>query len=249
MKKFLLGLVGLVASGLAVPASAADLAVHPYAKVPALVPALYYDWTGFYIGANGGWGSASDHRTRTDLGADLGTSRANGGVAGGQIGYRWQITPVVFGFEAQGDWADLRGSTQNLFDPLTRIGSRVDAFGLFTGQIGYAWNNVLFYGKAGFALVDRRFDFISNATGLVTATSGFSTRLAGTAGAGLEVGFAQNWSVAFEYDRIFATSRRNITFTPTGLVPVAGTFTSGGDIDLATVRVNYRWGDPVLSRY
>ena len=60
-----------------------------------------------------------------------------GGVVGGQIGYRWQASQWVFGLEAQGDWADLRGSRVSLFDPT--LSTRVEnstAFGLFTGQIG-----------------------------------------------------------------------------------------------------------------
>ena len=55
MKKFLLGIAGVIA--LAAPASAADLAARPYAKAPAMIAAVY-DWSGFYIGANGGWGSS-----------------------------------------------------------------------------------------------------------------------------------------------------------------------------------------------
>ena len=39
---------------------------------------------------------------------------ATGGVAGGQIGYRWQTAAWVFGLEAQGDWADLKGSNASL---------------------------------------------------------------------------------------------------------------------------------------
>jgi outer membrane immunogenic protein len=52
MKKFLLGAVGLLTLGLSVPAAAADLAARPYTKAPAMV-AVVYDWSGFYIGANG----------------------------------------------------------------------------------------------------------------------------------------------------------------------------------------------------
>ena len=55
MKKLLLGLAGVIA--LVAPASAADLAARPYAKAPAMIAAVY-DWSGFYIGANGGWGSS-----------------------------------------------------------------------------------------------------------------------------------------------------------------------------------------------
>ena len=58
MKKFLLGAVGLVALSMAAPASAADLAARPYTKAPPPIVAAVYDWGGFYIGANGGWGSS-----------------------------------------------------------------------------------------------------------------------------------------------------------------------------------------------
>ena len=57
MKKFLLGTVGLLALGMAAPASAADMAVK--ARPPAPVLAPIYDWTGFYIGGNGGWGQSN----------------------------------------------------------------------------------------------------------------------------------------------------------------------------------------------
>src|SRR5690242_18780935 len=39
-------------------ASAADLAARPYVKAPPAPVAQIYDWTGFYIGINGGGGSA-----------------------------------------------------------------------------------------------------------------------------------------------------------------------------------------------
>ena len=55
MKKFLLATVGLLALGIAAPASAADLAARPYTKAAPPVVAIY-DWSGFYIGANGGGG-------------------------------------------------------------------------------------------------------------------------------------------------------------------------------------------------
>src|SRR5450631_2920174 len=135
MKKFLLGAVGLVAMGIAAPASAADLAARPYTKAPAMIAAVY-DWSGFYIGANGGWGSSRkcwDATTPAGVFvAPEGCHNATGGVAGGQVGYRWQSAAWVFGIEGQGDWANLRGSNQSLQFPATTINSKVDAFGLFT---------------------------------------------------------------------------------------------------------------------
>jgi len=46
--------------------SAADLPARPYTKAPSMIPALY-DWTGFYIGLNGGGGSARECHTITSV--------------------------------------------------------------------------------------------------------------------------------------------------------------------------------------
>jgi outer membrane immunogenic protein len=247
MKKVLLGAVSLIALGAAAPASAADLAARPYTKAPPMMAAIY-NWSGFYIGGNGGGGWAHDCRTNA-AGASLGCYDPSGAVAGGQVGYRWQTSSWVFGLEAQGDWADIHGAVQSLVVPANRIGTRVDAFGLFTGQVGWAWSNVLLYAKGGAAVVDQKFDFITNATGVVNATSGYNTRWGGTVGAGAEFGFAPNWSVGVEYDHIFL-NRRNVGFTATATgLPLAATFNSGGDVDIATIRVNYRWGGPVVAKY
>ena len=58
MRKTFLGMITAVLSSLSVPASAADLAPSVYTKAPAVVPSPLYDWSGFYIGINGGGGSA-----------------------------------------------------------------------------------------------------------------------------------------------------------------------------------------------
>ena len=58
MKKFLLGAVGLLALGMAAPASAADMAAVRIPRHRPRVASDAYDWTGFYIGGNGGWGQS-----------------------------------------------------------------------------------------------------------------------------------------------------------------------------------------------
>ena len=117
MKKVLLVTASLIALGAAAPAVAADLAARPYTKAPPMVAAVY-DWTGFYIGANGGWGSS---RNSWDLVAPFGwpegSHDATGGTVGGQVGYRWQAGTFVFGLEAQGNWADFSGSNVSLLFP------------------------------------------------------------------------------------------------------------------------------------
>lgn len=128
MKKLFLTTVALAA--IATSASAADLTARPYTKAPAVVAAVY-DWSGFYIGANGGWGSQRDCRTNVTTAFDIGCHDADGAAAGGQIGYRWQSSSWVFGLEAQGDWADISGSRINNTG-LNDVRSKVDALGLFT---------------------------------------------------------------------------------------------------------------------
>jgi outer membrane immunogenic protein len=252
MKKLLLGAVGLLA--LATTASAADLPARTYTKAPAMAAAAY-DWSGFYIGANGGYGSS---RNCWDLYQTFnnppfvpafaeGCSKATGAVAGGQIGYRWQAGGLVFGLEAQGDWANLTGSYHSNFNfgfQNTIERTRLDAFGLFTGQVGYAWNNALLYVKGGAALVRNRYDS--------TLTSGpfdsaQENRWGGVVGVGLEYGFTPNWSFAVEYDRMFMGTHLVSFYDPTGAFTRSDRISQ--DVDLVTVRLNYRFGGPVVARY
>src|ERR1700712_2553860 len=120
MNKLLLAAVGVMTMGLSVPASAADLAARPYTKAPPMIAAVY-DWSGFYIGANGGWGSSHnswDANSPLFATGPEGSHDASGGTVGGQVGYRWQAGTFVFGLEAQGNWADFKGSNvSTLFGP------------------------------------------------------------------------------------------------------------------------------------
>ena len=259
MKKFLLGTVGLVALSLSAPASAADLAARPYTKAPPMIAAVY-DWTGFYVGVNGGWGSSRKNWDFTTPGgtfvANEGSHDATGGTVGGQIGYRWQASQWVFGLEAQGNWADFSGSNVSLFISNWTNNSKIEAFGLFTGQVGYAWNNVLWYVKGGAAVTDDKY------RGTVTTTipgavfdSANETRWGGVVGTGIEFGFAPNWSVAVEYDHLFM-GNRDISLISRGVlapqIPVGGVFRTNSisqDVDIVTARVNYRFGGPVVPRY
>jgi outer membrane immunogenic protein len=250
MKKILLGMVGLMALGAAAPASAADLPARVYTKAPAMVAAIY-DWSGFYIGANGGggWSRKCWNNTSAVPGISFGEGchDASGGLAGGQIGYRWQSANWVFGVEGQGDWAGLRGSNVSLLTPVLTDRSKVQGIGLITGQVGYAWNNVLWYGKGGAAVVGDKYQGVATATGLVVDQA-TQTRWGGVLGTGIEVGFAPNWSVAVEYDHLFL-GNNSLNFYS---VPV-GAFSRTDQIyqavDMATVRVNYRWGGPVVAKY
>jgi outer membrane immunogenic protein len=244
MKKFLLGTVGVLALGMAAPALAADLAARPYTKAPAPYVAPIYDWSGFYIGANGGWGeshSCVDFLNAVGVAVAEGCGSRSGGLIGGQLGYRWQASQWVFGLEAQGDWADLSNQRLSLVDPTFSTRTKTSGIGLFTGQIGYAWNASLLYFKGGAAVTDNRFSILNTASG-VELVAASATRWGGTVGVGWEYGFAPNWSAGIEYDHLFMGNANN-SFTATD--PRLVSFVSDRvrqDVDMLTLRINYRFG-------
>jgi outer membrane immunogenic protein len=256
MKKFLLGTAALIAIGIAAPASAADLATRPYKAAPVAVP-MMYDWSGFYIGANGGYGWSRQCVDVTAVNAVAfafaeGCRDAGGGIAGGQIGYRWQAGTWVFGLEAQGDWANLRSERVSLFNPANTWKTNINGLGLFTGQVGYAWDATLLYVKGGAAVVNHRVDIFDTATGIGTQQAE-RTRWGGVIGVGLEYGFAPNWTAGIEYDYLFRTSEGNTYLTP-ALAPVITSIAANTrtDVSMVTGRISYKFGGygaPIAARY
>jgi outer membrane immunogenic protein len=252
MKKFLLGAAGLIALGMATPALAADMPVK--AAPPPVYVAPIYNWTGFYIGANGGWGETRncvDFIGVTGFDFADGCRERSGGLVGGQFGYRWQASQWVFGIEAQGDWEDFKNQRVSLINPAFSTRTKTDGIGLFTGQIGYAWNASLLYVKGGAAVTSNRFSILDTLTGFEFASAS-ATRWGGTVGVGWEYGFAPNWSLGVEYDHLFmGNSNNSFTATDPRLVAFLNNRISQ-DVDMVTFRVNYRfnWGkSPVVARY
>ena len=250
MKKLLLASASLFAFSALAPASAADLAARPYTKAP-VAPIAMYNWSGFYLGINAGGASS---RNCWDLNAVAGAAipvvsegchNATGGLVDGQVGYRWQSTNWVFGLEAQGDWANLKGSNASApaaFAPIVNQ-TRIDAIGLFTGQVGYAWNNVLWYVKGGAAVTHAKYDGFLFGLAFDNASE---TRWGGAVGTGLEFGFAPNWSVAVEYNHLFMGGR-NVNFSFFGINDRTDRIKQ--DVDMGTVRLNYTFGGPVVAKY
>ena len=74
-----------------------------------------------------------------------------------------------------------------------------------------------------------------------------ATPAGGTVGTGVEVSFALNWSVAFEYDHLFMGNHSVNLNTPAGAF--SRTDNIKQDVDIGSVRVNYRWGGPAIAKY
>ena len=191
MSRIVLRAAGLIAAVWTVSAQAADLPYGSRAPYTVNQPLNAYSWAGPYLGANLGyaWGSVDNTLTRP--------SGFEGGVQGG---YNWQNGPWVFGVEAdfQATGAEDTFAPWKFSNPW---------FGTVRGRVGYALNNVLFYGTGGLAFGELR--------GETFGLSETHTNVGWTAGVGVEVGLTQNWSAKIEYLYVdLASSNFTITGAP-----------------------------------
>ena len=187
MKRILLASAGVLALGV-VSASAADLPRQremPAKAPPYVTPA--YNWTGLYVGINGGggWGHSNYSGTLAS-GSDL-----SGGLVGGTLGYNWQMGQVVFGVEGDMDWADLRGSSTCLAGATT-CETRNHWLATARGRLGYAFDRFMPYVTGGGAFGDIK----TSIAGLGDTTT---TRAGWTLGGGLEFAIAGPWTAKVEY--------------------------------------------------
>jgi outer membrane immunogenic protein len=243
-KNTLLVAVGALALG-ATAASAADLPA--YTKAPP--PIVIYDWTGFYIGVSGGGSlGTSTHIDRlTGLGDTLGYN-VKGGLFGGTLGYNWQMSSIVIGLEGDGSWVSEVGSHPDdglVGDPAFTSFTKETWLGTARGRVGYAVNNLLFYGTGGYAVAGVQAGVKSTATNFVFDST-TSRRNGWTAGGGLEWGFAPNWSAKFEWLYMRFESKPLITVN---LGPGFDRSSVPLDDNVVRAGINYRFGGPVVARY
>ncbi len=214
---------------------------------PPLAPVVAaYNWTGFYIGANGGYGWSEKCWYSVNQAASEGCHNPDGGTAGGQIGYNWQFNNFVVGVEGDGNWADLSAGRPSITNPAVTLNSNVKAFYSLTGRAGLAWNNVLVYGKGGAAWVRDNYNEVF--AGIV-ATVASETRSGWIAGAGVEFGLPNNLSVGVEYDYI-GLGTKTLAFAPTQAPFTGFNERISQNVQTVTVRLNYRFGpSAVVAKY
>src|SRR5262245_57461845 len=89
MKRSVLSALFFLGFGVISRAVAAD-----FAPVPE--PMQLYDWTGFYLGATGGWAIDGDfHAQPKDIPwINVHHDNGNGGLVGGTVGYNWEVPNV-----------------------------------------------------------------------------------------------------------------------------------------------------------
>jgi outer membrane immunogenic protein len=238
---------------------AADL---PAPTLPATAPPIY-NWTGVYVGVNGGWADGISSWTNncpgcqslttptpsaTPPGLPGGTSgsfNVSGYLAGGTLGANYQIGPWVYGVEGDFDWTHLTGNTGSTcgglslaLPPPAGCETESDWLATLRGRVGYAFpglagDNVLIYGTAGGA-------FARIKTGLIPPSTFDTSTVAGWAvGAGVEVAFAPNWTAKVEY---LFVDLPNVTCTTTTNCGVLAGSTVTLNENMVRAGVNFKFG-------
>ena len=188
---------GLAGFCLASGVRAADLAPLD-AYDGQTVSTAVYDWTGFYVGAHGGYGQAS--ADSTNLGGFLG---------GVQLGYTVQSGQFVFGVEGDIGAAGVGSSRKSL-----------DWLGSARARAGFAFNQYFVYGTGGFG-----FGKFSYSDGL---SQDDRWNVGWVLGIGAEVALGRNWTArveAFHYD--LGRAGYNVASGPTA-ISLTGTVVRAG---------------------
>jgi outer membrane immunogenic protein len=213
-------------------------------SAPAAVPVApipyynnYYNWTGFYIGGN--VGGAWESITLSDDVFPVGFSSSRSGfIAGGQIGYNWQISPLfVVGVEWMFDGTDISSTDSAIVGgSLLTATAKVDWITTIAARFGVAMNNWLFYGKAGGGWVHETVTLADLTAGVSVSDS--NTNGGWLIGAGIEYGLTPNWTIRVEFDHIGLNSMTNPGFVTLSAPDV---FTVSRDFDMVTLGMNYRF--------
>jgi outer membrane immunogenic protein len=202
--------------GLSGPVLAADLPSAPSYQAPAMVPAVppAYNWTGIYIGLNGGYGFGQvTPMSLYSNGFTAFNFNANGLLGGATVGAQIQSGHTVLGLEGDIDWTNANGSGNgNIFfnganRGTAKLSSDISAISTLRARVGYAADNWLFYGTGGVAVTNES-STLTGAVGFVCGDGAFNDppcsslsnlHLGLSAGAGVEYGVTPNLSTKLEY--------------------------------------------------
>ncbi|WP_316228084.1 MULTISPECIES: outer membrane protein [unclassified Bradyrhizobium] len=255
MRRLLFANVAALAMATAGSAAAADLAVAPPASFAAR-----FNWTSCYGGLHLGGGFATKNVTDPVQlvqdsfiapGSTVGVTTVNPGpsgvVIGGQIGcdYQFSGSSVVVGIEGAASGSTMKAN-KTVALPLSipdvaTVQANTDFLSSVTARVGYAFDNMLVYAKAGGALAGDKYEVSGTFGGVPYDFRGLENRFGWTAGAGVDWAFAQHWSANFEYDYYgFGHGTVNMTDPLTGF---SGPVTIGQSIQVVKVGLNFHmWG-------
>jgi outer membrane immunogenic protein len=182
--------IAALAVALAAPAVAADLPARAPAPAPVYAAPIF-TWTGFYVGAEAGYGWGKHSRVNTVGFANGYTS--DGATLGGYAGYNWQVAAFVLGLEGDLGYSWIKGNDNSVGGTLDE--TRLRWQGSLRARVGYlVTNNLLAYVAGGWAHGEFRHFNDGGAGERITRS-----RDGWTVGGGLEYAFTPNWLARVEY--------------------------------------------------
>jgi outer membrane immunogenic protein len=263
MKKLVAALLTVALS--AAGASAADLPARTYSKAPVVVAPIY-NWTGFYVGLNAGYGWGRSNLDTLVVGgfgppnqvlvSSLDTLRLSprGFTGGGQAGYNWQSANWVFGLEADFDYFGARDSqlTASTFvgggNFTVANSARTDWLFTARPRLGYAFNRSLIYVTGGVAVTEFKYasSLVDPVFGTSQAAATSQTKAGWTVGAGWEYALLNNWSAKVEY--LYADFG-SVAMTSIGGNGAVFNQKASYTTSIARAGINYKFGGPVVAKY
>jgi outer membrane immunogenic protein len=229
---------------LAGTALAADFRA-PFGPRPMVAPP---GWTGFYAGLNAGGAFANSEIDFSLAGVPFASidNSLRGAIGGVQAGYNWQSGAFVFGAEADAQLSGVQGRLTAPCAPgfcgppplAASYGQDVAWFATARGRVGYASPTWLIYATAGFAYGRLETDASASAGGLAASFESSEDRTGWTAGGGIEVALAPNWSAKLEY-LYLDFGDRSLSWNLAPLPPI--TDTAHLTMNVVRAGVNYRF--------
>src|ERR1700681_3181882 len=180
-------------------AIAADLPTSLPIKAP--VRATIYDWTGFYVGGQVGYGGGSLGPGTNPIPdqAVFFPHSLTGMMSGFQAGYNLQLpNRMVLGVEADVSFASPVDRPKLGLAP---INTTLEYAATARARIGYAFGTILPYVTGGLAWGQSRVNINAN-DGITPLSSQFLPHVGWTAGLGIEKAVGGNWTARIEYDYI-----------------------------------------------
>lgn len=152
------------------------------------------DWSGLYVGVNGGAAYGSSGQRDYAIGAPPadGNYNVKGGFVGGTVGYNLLFANMLLGLEGDLDWASASGSS-NVCGTDHECGTKLKGLGTVRGRIGSVIGNTLLFATGGLAVGN------INAYDVSGPANATKTRAGWTVGGGIEQRLSGPWSAKVEY--------------------------------------------------
>jgi outer membrane immunogenic protein len=237
----------------AAPALAADL------RVPVKAPMTYapapFNWTGCYIGVQGGgaWGRSRHINQTGGVNFNITDSYdVDGFLVGPTVGCNFQTGGFVFGIEGDWSWSSKEGGGNGLlpfFNPLAVSQTREHWLATVRGRVGWAFDRWMIYATGGGAFADVEARVVPDPASGLAIISESRTRAGWTVGGGLEWAFAPNWSAKVEYLHVAFENEGYFLTPPAGFGNRAGGVPLHNDIIRAGINYRFGWGGPVVASY